>query len=151
MDRRSFIRMLGFGALAPLLPGTAAKAGTVGDGERDVEVEQESSRKVVLQDSSVAGLAYYDCEAVWGRLRIGDELTLEREPDNSHDYRAIEVKWRGRKLGYVPRVENLTASYLMDQGTELSGLITRLKEFSGGRKGVEFNLLVAVSRSGATT
>ena len=61
---------------------------------------------ILLQDSPLAGFQYHAGKAVWPQLRVGDALTLVREPDNAHDARAVRVEWQGRKIGYVPRREN---------------------------------------------
>lgn len=137
MDRRSFLKCLGMGAVIPFIPGMSVKA-EAGD----------AGRMVFLQNSRVAGTAYYECDRVWKHLRTGDELTLAREPKNQHDYMAIEVRWRGRKLGYVPQLENPTPCILMDQGSHLSGKIKHLREYESGHKGIEMNIMVAVSSDG---
>jgi hypothetical protein len=53
-------------------------------------------------------------------------LTLERERDNPHDPDAVALHWRGRKLGYLPRGENLVAARLLDRQRPLSARIERL-------------------------
>ena len=57
---------------------------------------------------------------------IGDPLTLEREPDNRHDRRAVKVLWRGIMIGYLPRAANFEAADEMDAGARLSARIGRL-------------------------
>jgi hypothetical protein len=81
----------------------------------------------VLGTLPVAGFQYYAGQRVWGELRVGDALTLVREPDNPHDPRAVRVEWRGEKLGYVPRAGNETVARLLDKGVALSGRITHLQ------------------------
>ncbi|MBX9810990.1 MAG: HIRAN domain-containing protein, partial [Burkholderiales bacterium] len=61
---------------------------------------------ILVQSSPLAGFRYYDAKALWDEMKVGDTLTLVREPDNPHDANAVRVEWRGHKLGYVPRREN---------------------------------------------
>lgn len=71
-----------------------------------------------LQDCRIAGSHHYDCHDVLP-LRIGDPLRLRRQPDNPHDARAVEVSWRGHKLGYLPRLDNAAAASLIDRAHAL--------------------------------
>jgi hypothetical protein len=72
-----------------------------------------------LYTGSVAGMYYYDAESVLPSIVHMDELELRREPANRYDHRAIEVYFKGRKLGYVARVDNEVLANLMDGGTKL--------------------------------
>jgi hypothetical protein len=83
--------------------------------------------RMVLGALPVAGFQHYAGKRVWAALRVGDALTLVREPDNPHDPRAVRVEWRGEKLGYVPRAGNETVARLLDRGVPLSGRITHLQ------------------------
>ncbi len=85
-------------------------------------------RTVLLQASPVAGFQYHEGEAVWAALREGLALDLVREQDNLHDGKAVRVEWAGRKLGYVPRVENHAVAQLLDRGERLGARIARLRE-----------------------
>ena len=77
-------------------------------------------REIRLAGMHVAGTAYYDAEAVAGRLRPGQRLELRRQPENRYDALAIEVLGpEGRKLGYVPRRRNEMPARLMDAGKHL--------------------------------
>ena len=99
--RRSFLKRI---ALLPalFLPGTATNA--------------LPGRRVTIQTSPINGMAYYEADRVLPALRVGDTLELRREPDNRHDDRAVEVYWRNRKLGYLPRVENAAVAQMADAG-----------------------------------
>ena len=107
MRRRDVIRVLGslFGV------GTLAAR----------RVRAAAPREILLARMHVAGTAYYDAEAVAGRLRPGQRLALRRQPANRHDDLAIEVLGpRGHKLGYVPRRSNEMPARLIDAGKRLS-------------------------------
>lgn len=85
-------------------------------------------RTVVLQTSPVAGFQYHQGESAWAELREGLALDLVREPGNVHDDKAVRVEWAGRKLGYLPRIENHAVAQLMDRGERLAARIAVLKE-----------------------
>ena len=64
---------------------------------------QAQTLKILVQSSPLAGFQYHAAGELWPELRVGDTLTLIREPDNSHDGNAIRIEWRGRMLGYLPQ------------------------------------------------
>lgn len=65
----------------------------------------------------IAGLAYH-AAAHWQALPAkGEELTLQREPDNPHDPLAVRILWQGQMLGYIPRPNNAGIAHAMDAGT----------------------------------
>lgn len=97
---------------------------------------------ILLQDSPLAGFQYHAGKALWPQLRVGDALTLVREPDNEHDARAVRVEWQGRKIGYVPRRENADVARLMDGGQRLAARITRLAEVRDPWSRVRFEILI---------
>lgn len=101
-------------ALSLLLP--PASAGTPGE------------IRVVVQSSPLAGFQYYAASTRWTAMKVGDPLTLVREPDNPHDPRAIRVEWQGEKLGYLPRAENRAVAAEMDAGSRLGARIAELRE-----------------------
>lgn len=85
-------------------------------------------RTVLLQASPVAGFQYHEGQAVWTGLREGLPLDLVREADNVHDDKAVRIEWAGRKLGYLPRVENHAVAQLLDRGERLAARIAGLRE-----------------------
>ena len=84
------------------------------------------SIKILVQSSPLAGFQYYAGEEAWSEMREGDALALVREPGNEHDANAVRVEWRGRKLGYLPRVENRGVAAEMDRGTKVAARIAKL-------------------------
>lgn len=113
MDRRTFLRNLVFGMAA--LPAAPLRALSV-------------PSPLVLQQSPLAGFQYHAGPKVWDALAKGARLRLVREPDNPHDSRAVAVYAGGYKLGYLPRIENTAAAYMMDHGHALAARITGLRE-----------------------
>jgi len=113
MERREFLKVIaGFPLFA------VARLGQAGP----------KPRRIVLQESPLAGYQFHEGPRVWKRLKVGDSLTLVREPDNPYDDRAVRVEWRDHKIGYLPRVENAVASQLLDRGAHLTACIAGLRE-----------------------
>lgn len=82
--------------------------------------------KILVQRSPLAGFQFYAGRELWDEMRIGDALSLVREPDNRHDANAIRVEWRGRRLGYLPRKENRAVAAEMDRGGKVEARIAGL-------------------------
>jgi len=105
---------------------------------------------ILLQDSPLAGFQYHAGKALWPQMRVGDALTLIREPDNPHDARAVRVEWRGRTIGYVPRRENADVARFMDGGQKLVARISRLAEVRDPWSRVRFEILIPVQPAGTS-
>jgi hypothetical protein len=88
----------------------------------------QSRRRLLLQESPLAGYQYHRASAIWPFLQVGECLHLRREPSNPHDHYAVAVWFRNEHLGYIPRRENRTLAGLMDQGQRLEARIVRLLE-----------------------
>jgi len=112
MERRSFIKtLLGLPLLIPfkgMFPRLESK---------------RNKKDILIQKSPIAGFQYYEGERLWKKLSIGDMVQLNREPDNPYDKKAVEIYWKDRKLGYLPRVENTAVTQMMDQGQEITARI----------------------------
>jgi HIRAN domain-containing protein len=98
--------------------------------------------RIMVQSSPLAGFNYHQAPEVWQDMRVGDALKLEREPENVHDGRAIGVRWRGHKLGYVPRAQNAALTWAMDRGESLDARVSRLQPHRNPRKRIEFEVYV---------
>jgi len=83
--------------------------------------------QAILQTAPLAGYQYHAGRAVYPLLRVGERLSLHREPDNPYDPRAVRVDWRGVQLGYVPRLDNLDLARLMDRGVQVEARILHLE------------------------
>lgn len=86
------------------------------------------ARMLPVLETRIAGFAYYQGEQCLARIKPGDKLELKRESANRHDGKAIEVYWKGRKLGYVPRSHNAALSQLLDQGERIDVVVKDLVE-----------------------
>jgi len=102
------------------------------------------SIKILVQSSPLAGSQFYGISKVWGEVRIGDRLTLSREPDNRHDPNAVRVDWNGRQLGYVPRRENRAVARALDAGEALEARVSKLREDPDPWLRVEFEVYLVL-------
>ena len=100
------------------------------------------SVRLVVQSSPLAGFRYHEAPQIWSELRVGDPLTLEREPGNPHDANAVSVAWHGHKLGYVPRRENGAVAHGLDRGAPLRARLSRLQEHPNPARRVEFEVYI---------
>lgn len=78
------------------------------------------TRNIFLMKMNVEGCHNIShIETLINEIELGAKLALVREPENSHDKRAISVRNGDRKLGYIPRAQNGILSRLMDAGKYL--------------------------------
>lgn len=103
---------------------------------------QTSSTSILVQSSPLAGFRYYDARALWDEMKVGDALTLAREPTNPHDVNAVRVEWNGHVLGYVPRRENADVARQLDRGAPLKARISQLQLSRSPSKRIEFEIYV---------
>ena len=128
MKRREFLlSLMGGAAMAPFSL---------------LALPMQRARRVVIQCSPIAGFQYHEGGKVWPRLRVGERLELVREPGNRYDERAVRVDWRGRKLGYVPRMENAAVAQMLDRGERISARIVNLRESNDPWQRIHFEVLL---------
>ena len=79
-------------------------------------------KKLYFTSCHLAGREYHEADEVWGYLRIGTILQLERDLENRHDPYAVAVLFKKEYeeepylLGYIPRGENKDIANLIDMG-----------------------------------
>ena len=62
-------------------------------------------------------------------LKPGSRITFIHELENQYDRNAVmALDEQGRKLGYIPRMENAILSALMDAGKYIYGIVTKIPE-----------------------
>lgn len=89
-------------------------------------------RDIFLFDTHIAGTTHIEgIEELEPHLNINDKLDFFREPDNPYDKEAIVIRTiNGTKIGYVPKIDNVIFSRLMDAGKLLFARISN-KEIRG--------------------
>lgn len=70
--------------------------------------------------ADIVGTHFRGSEAkrICNSLDIGDEVQLEREPDNSYDANAVAVYAEGEHIGYIPAANNLQLALALDDERE---------------------------------
>ena len=99
-------------------------------------------RPLVIQHSRLAGFRHHAAPALWAALRSGAPLNLTAEQDNPHDAQAVAVYWRGRKLGYLPRTENLVVARLLARQRTMGARIRRLRPEAADEQRLELEVLM---------
>lgn len=73
-----------------------------------------------LLETVVAGTTHCpDAEWVAQFMETGWELTMQRDPANPYDDRAIALLASGNHVGWIPRADNPVISRLMDAGKQM--------------------------------
>jgi hypothetical protein len=103
---------------------------------------QTSESRMLVRSSPLAGFQYYQGKQLWNDIKVGDVLTLVREPDNPHDRNAVRVEWYGQQLGYVPRRENRLVAQHMDRGGKVEARVSKLREHRNPWQRIEFEVMV---------
>ncbi len=133
ITRRDFVRQF-LGLLA--LPVIRAAGGPL--------LVRQPVVRYRLDRFHIAGFRYYSGPSLVARLRPGDRLLLQAEPDNPHDPQAVEVYWGNDKLGYVPRRKNSALCRLLAQGAPVEGRIRAVDPGAEPWEMVEAEVLLAV-------
>jgi hypothetical protein len=103
---------------------------------------QPAEVRMLVQSSPLAGFQYHQGKMLWDEMKVGDALTLVREPANRHDGNAVRVEWQGQPLGYVPRRENRTVAHHIDRGGAIEARISKLVQHRNPWQRIEFEIYV---------
>ena len=90
--------------------------------------------------SPLAGYRYYLAPSLAPWLLAGEPLQLLREPSNPFDANAIEVRWQGNKLGYLPRRKNAALAWIMDRGEHPKARIAEATRRRSRRGAIEIDV-----------
>ena len=85
-----------------------------------------AQNSILVQESPLAGFQFHHGKILWDELKVGDALTLAREPNNPYDANAVSVYWNNQRLGYIPRRENSDVARQMDRGAPVKARIVKL-------------------------
>ena len=96
---------------------------------------------IVVQRSPLAGFRHHEGPQAWPQLALGERLELIREADNPYDANAVKVLWRGRSLGYMPRLHNAAVARHLDRGVALEARIAALKQHRNRSVRIEFEVV----------
>jgi hypothetical protein len=112
----------------------------------NASVTQLGQATLLIQSSPLAGSQFHDLPEVVSQIKVGDTLTLKRDPANPHDPNAIQVLWQGHMLGFVPRRENKTVARAMDRGEPLVARVVGLRPDESPWRRLRFEIGIRLSR-----
>ena len=144
-SRRGLLRAFVLAGAAASLRAGPAVAASPPPLSQPPPILQPRLTRTLLQYSPVAGFQYHEGEDVWPWLRVGDALALVREPRNRYDPRAVRLDWEGRKIGYVPALDNAAVSQLMDRDVGLDAVMTRLRVGRDPWQRIEFAVYLSIA------
>ncbi|MDQ6954051.1 MAG: HIRAN domain-containing protein [Mariprofundaceae bacterium] len=128
MNRRGFLQVISQGILyLPLVPAAALSM---------------PQRRVIVQQSPVAGFQYHQGEKNFHRLCLGTALHLKREADNKYDKNAVAVFYKDNKLGFVPRADNTAIAQMLERGEQLFTRIVKLEQSKSPWDRVRFEVVL---------
>ena len=85
-------------------------------------------REIHFFDSYVAGTTHLKDKSVLEEIKVGDNLSLQRE-NNKFDSNAVLIFTESKKkLGYIPEKDNIIFARLMDAGKLLKAKIFKIQE-----------------------
>lgn len=111
MNRIDFLKRIFLGGASVLVAKYAGAKGTT------------QTSEIYLNSPYIAGFQYYKGSEFESFLKVGDNLSLQRDAKNQHDYFAVEVHSKKQKLGFLPRTDNRINARMMDQGEQLKAKI----------------------------
>lgn len=75
--------------------------------------------KVFLKSFHIAGFSYHQGASVFNELSIGTKLEIASDSKNIHDDSAVELRYKGKKIGYVPAEKNEEISAILKAGYKI--------------------------------
>ncbi len=72
----------------------------------------------VYKSFKIAGINYYEALFVINEIKIGDKLILKSE-DNIYDENAVEIYYKDKKLGYIPKSANYSIGIILRKGWDI--------------------------------
>lgn len=83
------------------------------------------AHNLFFKECHIAGRQYHDADEVWGELKVGTRVYLERDYENKFDPYAVAVVYKKQgedakiedfMLGYIPNGENSLIAGLLEMG-----------------------------------
>lgn len=84
-------------------------------------------KEIHLFDSHVAGTSHLSDKSVFDEIKEGCKLTMRRENNKFDDNAIMLLAPSGKKIGYVPEMDNIIFARLLDAGKML---VAYVKDFN---------------------
>ena len=109
--------------------------------------KKEAIKPIKIINTKVAGVSYKNTDgssrqAILGRVRSGDTITLVRDPFNQYDKNAIKVMVIGQQVGWIGRHLSGDLAALMDKGHIITGKVTKKTGFENDKWGCNIALYI---------
>ncbi len=102
---------------------------------------------IFLKSFHVAGFTYYEGAFVFNELKIGTKIDLIYEEGNVHDDFAVELRYKGKKLGYIPREQNKEIAIILKAGHEIfDAVVQQISKDTHPEKQVRVGVFVKTKR-----
>ena len=86
------------------------------------------TKKEHLLSCPVAGFTYYQGVSLLADMVLGTKLQLKRDKNNKYDPQAVMIKFKGEKIGYIPRNQNSLIYKLLKVGYKgFNCIVQRIK------------------------
>ncbi|MFM1525718.1 MULTISPECIES: HIRAN domain-containing protein [Helcococcus] len=101
-------------------------------GKSELKEYKPFQKDIFLFDTYIAGTTHIEnIDELEKEINIDNRLEFFRQEENTNDTNAIEIRnSKNIKIGYVPKVDNIIFSRLMDAGKLLYAIVTN-KEYYG--------------------
>jgi hypothetical protein len=80
--------------------------------------------KILFRVQGVKFSHIKDHISIWNKIKIGELVQLEREPDNKWDPNAIKVLYEYITVGYVPKNTAVRLARILDNNRTLKATVT---------------------------
>jgi hypothetical protein len=85
------------------------------------------AKDILVLQCVVAGTSFTKINNFKTKLQLQDDITLIRESKNKYDDNAIQLHWKTKKIGYIPRSQNEVIAKLMDAGKQFKAVLTTIE------------------------
>lgn len=76
--------------------------------------------KKLIYSEYIKGFQFNEGKSFLLKFKKGEVLIMQREPENDYDENAVAIYWNNKKIGYLPVMENVSISNMLDQNIALT-------------------------------
>ena len=103
---------------------------------------------IFLQSFYIAGFGYYQGAKHYAELSIGSKIDVKLDEGNLHDSNAVELQYKGHKIGYIPRDENEAVAAILKAGHNIfEAVVQQLSPDKHPNQQVRVGLFVVPAKS----
>jgi len=107
--------------------------------------------RIFFKSVHIAGFSYYQGSFLFREMFVGSPVELCLDENNKHDDYAVELRFKGQKVGYVPREENREIAKIIKAGYDIfEAVVQQLSPDEHPERQVRIGIFVKVKRTGKT-